>query len=180
MRETRSSGSVEGVLSDGHLYSDHTLSRQLEVGLGRLAGLLDEAVHDANAVLIDKEQNPCRAVARQVRPHLPEALPQAPAHRHADGPLLLHAQQIGADRLAILRIEVLQPLAHRLMASLAAVEEHGQTAPVAFVRHSPVLLYMRMHVYHIMCTQSRRTSRPRAMNSGGLARSSTGRCSTIM
>jgi hypothetical protein len=52
----------------------------------------------------------------------------------------LHARKIDPDRLAILWIEFLKPLADRLMACLGAVEEYGQTAALLLVGHSPILL----------------------------------------
>src|SRR5450755_334543 len=101
------------------------LARQREVCIGRLLGLLDEAVKNQHFVSLCGEQHAGYPVAGKIATHLPQTLAHRAAERHADRPPVLHAHEVLADRIAISFVEATKPVAYDLGACARTVEDNG-------------------------------------------------------
>src|SRR5438876_32011 len=76
-------------------------ARKSQVVRRGLPGLLDEPVKDQNAALLHAEQDASDPVARQRRTHLPQAVAQRAAKRHAHRPAILDTHEVDAYGLAV-------------------------------------------------------------------------------
>ena len=86
---------------------------------------LDEAVQQDDLLVMHKKERSGDA-CRQPTAHLPEAVAKAVHERHAQRPAILKHLQIFADQPALVGVQLLQPLPHRLIPAGSAEEDHRQ------------------------------------------------------
>ena len=67
-----------------------------------------------------------------MRTDLPQARLQLPDQRHSQGPAVLRGLDVLTDRSSVFPLQVLEPLAHRLVAGPSAVEDHTQNWLLGF------------------------------------------------
>ena len=80
---------------------------------------------DQNAALPHAEQDASDPVARQRRAHLPQAVAQRAAKRHAHRSAVLNAHEVEAHGLAVDVVQAPQPVPHDLSPAVRAVKHDG-------------------------------------------------------
>lgn len=103
----------------------HVLSGQVQILLGSLARLLQEAVKkDHSALPVDVEEHACDPVVGQVCAHFVDAMAESFACGHSNGPAELDSLDVLSNAFPIFRRKLFQPNSHRLAACLGAVENY--------------------------------------------------------
>jgi hypothetical protein len=97
------------------------LAREVEIGLGRLALLLDESVQQNHFIAFEYKQDSCHS-RRKSRSYLPNATIHMIDYRHPEGPPELNRLDVGANFPPLISRQRLQPDSNRLGARGFAVE----------------------------------------------------------
>jgi hypothetical protein len=114
---------------------------QGQIFVGRLLGLLDEAMNNQDLALFDAEQHTRDATARKTASQFPQAIAHGTAERHSHRPSELNPHEVLPDDVPVAFIQTAQPIAHHLGACSRPVENNRHPA-------RPVSIHAALYIIH--------------------------------